>query len=188
MPDSWDMPRRSNVCHVGGREFEVDEPICALLFETRDGYERRDYCREHAPGEDCGAIARWVTHRPVPRTQKAVAFDRDATFSFFRRLPDADAQDVDDATPQKLQFRFVLALLLWRKKVLRFESSTTEAGRETWHFRAPHTDDEFHVARPDLDEDQMEALSRQLETLLSDPPAELSANLAESDRQEDPGE
>ena len=181
MSNQWEMPRRGNICSAEAHEFAVSEPIWALLFETKDGYERRDFCLAHAPDDACGEIARWLTRRPEPRAAKVQPFDREATFNFFKRL--ALQPEGAEISEQKLQFRFVLALLLWRKKVLKLESSDSAGDREVWCFRAPHADETFCVERPELAEDEIESLSQQLETLLADPPVEFVAAAADDDEE-----
>ncbi|MBI5866425.1 MAG: hypothetical protein HZB38_18295, partial [Planctomycetes bacterium] len=113
-------------------------------------------------------LAQWRTRRPLPTTQKVAPFDRETVLAFFRRLEKAE-------TPEQIQFRFVLALLLWRKKALKLADTITEADREIWRFTQAQTQDAHHVVRPDLDEEQMERLSRQLEQLLAGQSGELEA-------------
>jgi hypothetical protein len=174
LANEWDMPRRSDACAACGHGFEIDEVFRAFLFETRAGYERRDCCLtcpppdaggphsgpDRRPADENAAIGYWQTRRPAPAGKKVQPFDREAIYGFFRRLDDA-------AEPEKVQFRFVLALLLWRKRVLKFEGATRAAGREVWQYAAPAAGLTHHVERPDLDEEQLERLSGQLEQLLA---------------------
>jgi len=78
----------------------------------------------------------------------------------FRRLE-------DDQQPRKVQLRFLLALLLWRKKTLRLGHTEKTADGEVWEFVATATEDVHRVLRPALDEEHLEQLSAQLEQLLS---------------------
>lgn len=155
------MPRRADVCCTCSRAFDAGETLQVLLFEAAAGYERRDYCRACVPADaPAAALAAWKTRRPAVSERKAVPFDREAIFGFFQRL---DA----DAAAEKLQFRFVLALLLWRKRVLRFERAEPSDGGEVWHFAAPRGEPAFAVTRPELAEDELERLSEQLEAVLA---------------------
>jgi hypothetical protein len=162
----WQMPRRSNTCHLCGHEFAIGETFAVSLLEAAQGYDRRDYCQACAPAEELDRLATWKTTRREPATPKrGQPFDREAVFALFRQV--TTAQD-----PAQDQFRFVLALLLWRKKVLKFEDTVPADTGEVWRFRAPHTGDEFQVPHPPLDETEVEQLSRQVEQLLADPPAD----------------
>ncbi|MCA9243093.1 MAG: hypothetical protein KDA32_03995 [Phycisphaerales bacterium] len=153
------MPRRGDHCRVCGRGFAAGDHYRALLFETEQGYEREEVCLGCPPhGDDF--LASWRTHRPHPTGPQKVRLDLPAIFSFFEGLADA-------TEPEKVQFRFVLALLLWRKKALRLQDSNSADGVETWHFTRPKSEDRYQVARPALDDQRIEELSAQLEALLA---------------------
>ena len=86
-------------------------------------------------------------------------------YEFFRRLE-------ADPRPDQIQFRFVLALLLWRKHVMKLGRTLTIGEREEWEFSIPGSGEVHRVARPDLAEYELERLSGQLEQLLVLAPAE----------------
>jgi hypothetical protein len=155
----YEMPRRADHCAACQHPFEVGDVIQACLVETPTGYDRRDYCGHcEVPAEP--RIGLWRTHRRAPAVRhSSTVFDRQAALDFFRRLtPD---------TPERQQFQFVLALLLWRKKALVFESSRSDDQGETWRFAVPKSDEAFELPRPELDEQRMDQLGSQLELLLS---------------------
>lgn len=159
MAVEYEMPRRSEHCAACQHTFEIGDIIQACLVETPAGYDRRDYCeRCEVPAEP--RVGLWKTRRRAPASRKSsTAFDRQATLDFFRRLaPD---------TPEKRQFQFVLALLLWRKKALTFETSRSSDEGEIWRFAVAKSDETFDLLRPDLDEQRMDELGAQLELLLS---------------------
>jgi hypothetical protein len=164
----WEMPRRSEACAACRYEFVPGDGIQAYLFESPEGYERRDYCANCRPADEPFAVGSWKTRRPQPTARKTPTFDREALWRFFEQLEDAD-------TPERRQLRFVLALLLWRKKVLKFDRSETKDAREIWRFVAPQTGSAHTVERPDLDEERLERLGAQLETLLTGEVDDLAA-------------
>jgi hypothetical protein len=166
--DDWQMPRRAEACAACRRGFEPGEAIRAYLYEFPEGYERRDYCANCRPPDEPFAIGSWRTRRPEPTGRRRPSFDREAIYRFFERLEDAD-------TPQKQRLRFVLALLLWRKKVLKLDRSDTRDEIEVWQFVAPRTGETHTVQRPELDEEQLERLGAQLERLLVGEVGDLSA-------------
>ena len=168
MATDYQMPRPGKVCSACERAFEVEERFRACLYEIDEGYERRDYCARCAVPDAPAPVGSWTSRRPAPAARKVQPFDREAIFNFFRRLEDPD-------TPEKVQFRFVLALLLWRKKVLKLDRSTQEDEREFWEFGMKATGESHRVERPILAEDELERLSGQLEHLLSGQPGELEA-------------
>lgn len=164
MAQDWNMPRRGDHCRGCQRVFEPGDLYRALLFETEHGYEREELCLECPPRSD-DFLASWRTRRPLPTGPQRVRLDLPAVFSFFERLSDA-------TEPEKIQFRFVLALLLWRKKALRLQDTGMTENGEIWLFLRPKSDDRYEVLRPALDDQRIEELSEQLETLLSSGVAE----------------
>ena len=166
MKHDWNMARRAEACTACQHAFDVGETFQAFLYETPEGYARRDYCAACSPAAAQEAIGAWKTRRPELSAKKAAPFDREAMYTFFERLDDSDS-------PQRRQFRFVLALLLWRKKLLRLDQTVTEPAGEVWEFAAARNATTFRVPRPELDEEQLEGLSVQLEQLLAGSPAEL---------------
>ncbi|MGD8452224.1 MAG: hypothetical protein PVJ57_10435 [Phycisphaerae bacterium] len=160
MATEWQVTRAGRVCRQCERTFEVGEVFRAVLYETRAGYEREDYCQQCSPPADREPVGTWQAQRAAPTTAKTPSFDREAIYSFFMRLEDEDQ-------PEKVQFRFLLALLLWRKKVLKFRETAEANGRECWVFSVTGGDQTYRVVRPELDEAQLEELSSQLEQVLA---------------------
>jgi hypothetical protein len=162
----WTMPRRAEACCACQHPFAVGETFHACLYESASGFERRDYCTACPPAGDPPPLGSWRTRRPEPAAGRQAPFDREAVYGFFERLEDARGG-------QPAQFRFVLALLLWRKKVLKLEKTeSTEAG-EFWEFSVARGAAAHRILRPELDEAQLEQLSMQLEQLLAGQPGEL---------------
>jgi hypothetical protein len=173
--DDWQMPRRGEACEACQRSFEPAEPIQAYLYDTPEGYQRRDYCAACRPDDEASAIGTWRTRRPPAATKKTPSFDREAVYGFFEQLEDAQS-------PEKLQLRFVMALLLWRKKVLKFDGSDSRDGGEIWRFTTAGSGDKHVVERPELAENELERLGEQLEGLLTgefDDPSALALDSCE---------
>ncbi|MEW6250701.1 MAG: hypothetical protein AB1716_08625 [Planctomycetota bacterium] len=160
--------------------------------EHGGGFVRRDYCLRCSPPAEPAPLGMWRTRRPPAATRKTAPFDRAAIYALFERLDEAqagslpgdDAHDStapeflpctasdpaqeQDAIEKRVRLRFVLALLLWRKKVLRLERTLALADHEVWEF-VTRTGAVHRVPRPQLDEAQLEQLSVQLEELLAGP-------------------
>ena len=171
----WNVARHGEDCAGCGHTFDVHETFDAVLYPgKRQGFERLDYCTNCAPAEAPAPVGQWKARRPPPAEPKSQPFDREAMYEFFLRMDDA-------ATAEKQQFRFVLALLLWRKKLLKFDDTgVDDEGREVWNFKLPREGSVRSVVKPDLDEDQIETLSAQLEALLISGSAPVEAAAADS--------
>lgn len=164
MATEWQLSRRSDHCLGCKTALAPGSIYHAYLYEVGESYERRDYCTQCPPPADPPAVGFWRARRPAAgeAPPSATHFDREAVFAFFQRLGDPD-------TAEKRQFRFVLALLLWRRKVLKLNRTDppTDAQPEVWHFTAAHVAEQYRVERPDLSDDDASRLSAHVEKLLS---------------------
>jgi len=148
----------------------------------------REAAPPHAPllrGPEAEVFAFWRTRRPpLPSAeQRRLRFDAEVVFEFFRRLgADGDGQRVPagsaDAAPavgakpalasaERDQLRFVLALLLLRKKLLSFVSSRNRSGTE-WLKMAERKDPRrsYLVRNPELTDSQLERIKDRIGELL----------------------
>ncbi len=88
--------------------------------------------------------------------------DDQMLMTFFERLEKETDQE-------KVNFRFVLTLILMRKRLLKYDESRTEDGKEIWRLRIPgdkSADNKVEVVNPHLDEEQIEQLSSQIGEIL----------------------
>jgi hypothetical protein len=74
-----------------------------------------------------------------------------------RRLSDQD---------ERRHFRYLLALILTRKKILRFQTIRREGGNEFWVLRYPKEDLTFHVLNPKLTPEELEKTKAELNEIL----------------------
>lgn len=179
MARDWQMPRAGQHCAACAREFTPGETFRAVLYDHPQGFERRDFCLACELPAEPVALADWRTQRPAPTEKRAAAFDFEAAYRFFTQCEDAER-------PELIRFRFLIALLLWRKKGLKFERALTVGAREFWEFSTPATNERHRVCRPELADDELEVLGQQLESLLlgQGPPAELLSMTDNEERDE----
>jgi len=156
----WQMPPSTGQCAAGDRAFEPGDAFRAYLFATPGGYERRDYCLACAPPAGEAPIASWKARHAAPSAPRRRALDVETVYALFEGL-------AADGPPQQRQLRFVLALLLWRRRVLKLTDTVQEGEQEHWRFAAPSRGDLHVVERPPLAEEEIERLSAQLESLIS---------------------
>ncbi|GMV95690.1 MAG: hypothetical protein HRF43_19925 [Phycisphaerae bacterium] len=160
MATEWELARTSGRCALTGRVFGEGEAFFAALFETPAGFERRDYAPEAWSGPPEGCFCYWRGR--VPRR------DRKPTGLFIdpAMLTQIFVSLEDDPSEARQQFRFVLALLLMRKRLLRLEGSVRSEGREYWRMVLAADKSEHQVLNPRLTEERIAALSAQLTALL----------------------
>ncbi len=158
MTTEWEVPPPARRCATDGREFGVGELFRTILFQTDAGFERREYCLTCAPRGGEVVVGSWTARRAAPAERPRLDLP-----GLVRLLRSLDG----DAGADRARLRFVLALLLWRKKKLRLASSHETATGEVWLFEEPDSDQRFEIVRPDLDTDDLDRLSVQLEQLVS---------------------
>ena len=113
----------------------------------------------------------WKTTLPkVGQTVKKArpVLDFDNVLDFFKRLE-------GESGPQRVAFRYILALMLSRKKILvQSEKKKNEQGQAVQYYRekTAGADTLVHaVIEPDLSEEEIQALSAELGVLLGIAPA-----------------
>jgi hypothetical protein len=150
-------------CFVSGNAIEPGQKLMAALRETPTGFERLDISLDAWPGFDRkDVLAFWQTVMPSPQeTKKKLFVDDQVLCELFERL-------ATTTEPAKLNFRFVLGLILMRKRMIVYESSRTEQDREIWSVRFRGREDRLDLTNPKLDEQQVMEVSQQLGEILNE--------------------
>lgn len=148
-------------CYACGREIIPGEKLMAGLRETPAALERLDVCPACWEKFDRGGLLGfWQTTLPVASAKKPIFVDDGVLCELFERLADA-------AEPAKLNFRFVLGLILMRKRYLVYESTREAEGREIWSVRFKGREDHLDLVNPKLNEQQIGEVSSQLGEILN---------------------
>ena len=164
MGKDYDIAKMAGACTKCGRVLDEGEAYVAALAERGEDLERQDWCLacwDHNGGdESAGWYGQWRTSVPVRQQKKRLFVDHAMLLNLFHRLQ-------DDPMPVRVSFRFVLALVLMRKKLLVYESSARDdADREVWTMRQKGADQTFEVVNPQLDADKIAEVSGQLSEIL----------------------
>jgi hypothetical protein len=165
MPKDYEIARSAGACAACGRQLAAGEEFMAVLKETPEQLCREDYClkcwsAEGIEGAAASALGTWKTRIPQPREKKRLFVDDDLLVNFLERLSDADA-------PAKIAFRYVLALVLMRKKLLVYDrTEKLDDGSEVWKMHLKGDGRQYSVIDPKLDEDGIAEVSRQLGQIL----------------------
>jgi hypothetical protein len=157
----YDVPRPEGHCAATGRKIEPGEKFFAAIRETPEGIGRVDVLPEAWEGYDsAGVLAFWQTVMPAHEEKKKVFVDDEVLCTLFERLADA-------AEPVKVNFRFVLGLILMRKRLIVYEDARREDGRDVWVVRMKGKDERLLLTDPKLDEQQVTEVSQQLGEILN---------------------
>ena len=161
----YSVGRPHGLCHVTGRAIEPGEAYVAALRETPEGFERLEFVPEAwadwPAQEKAPLLAFWRTHMATREAEKRrLLVDDEILGELFRRLADV-------TEPEKLAFRFMLGLILMRKKKLVYEGNQATAdGRDVWRMRFRKEEEILEVVDPKLDESQLEEVGRQVGQIL----------------------
>jgi hypothetical protein len=158
----YEVARPHGRCSGCEGTIEPKAKFFAALRETQEGFERLDLCPGCWGGFDqASALAFWQAVMPEPQQKKRLFVDDEVLCGLFERLAEA-------TEPNKLNFRFVLGLILMRKRLLVYEQSRVEEDREIWSVRFRGRDDRLDLLNPKLDEQQVAEVSQQLGEILNE--------------------
>jgi hypothetical protein len=162
-PFSTDFPigHLSGQCAACCQPLQPGQVYYAVIWQQDEQYIRKDFDEKCWTAPPPDALGAWRAKVPVsqarPRPKHVPAR---LLMDVFERLGETDG-----AAPAKM--RFVLALLLMRRRLLRDGGLREEAGVQTWHMKRPADQVEFDVVCPPLSEQDTEELSQQMMDLLS---------------------
>lgn len=181
---NYEIPRTSGVCASTGRTLEPGETYYAVLVDVplqqqaeqphnSLGLARLDVSTQawEQGFRPDHLFSYWKSTVPEPNAKKKLFVDDSVLMNLLRRLADADQ-------PQRLAFRYVLALILMRKKLLRYDGVRKDDEQQDWWLLTPKADvakgrmgkwndeDTLMVLDPKLDESQIEQVTQQLGEIL----------------------
>lgn len=155
----WDIGRPLGECSGTGRQIQTGEEYYGALVETEQGLQRRDFSQEYWQQNEPSVYCHWKSVLPDADKKRKLFIDDEMLLSFFERLE-------NEQEPEKLDFRFVLTLVLMRKRILKYLGSKIENGTEIWKVRIVPAKTEAQVINPNLGEDQIEHLREQMGQIL----------------------
>lgn len=164
MSKDYNISRHTGQCCRCEKAFEPATEIVTTIWESEEDFERRDYCRpcwdDGRARADATPFGVWQTRVPSPREKKKLFIDDELLVNFFERL--AGEED-----PARISFRFVLALILMRKKLLVYDRSDRDPdGMEVWTMHLKGDDRKHEVVNPQMDEEKIAEVSDKLSTIL----------------------
>lgn len=183
MAAEWNFGRVGSCCAATGKPFAEGEKIIAAIYETtgEEIFVRRDFSldafratqgrlRLEEAGQEQEPYSHWQTAIRPKDSKKPIFVDSAVLVDFFERLE-------NETELRRLQFRYVLALILMRKRILRYESAQVGPdGIERWTMTLVHPVERCGdgplkrpctLLRPEIDETQLGQISEQLSSILA---------------------
>ncbi len=159
MAEAWHIARSTRKCAVSGAEIPRGTPFFSALIEGDDTFERRDYLAEAWGAVDKTLFfSYWKNKGGDAGEEKKQPVDYDRLLAFYDGLEGAEE-------PGKRLFRYVLALILVRRRRLRLEDAgRTEAGDRlvVYDRRSGRT---LEILAPEASREELEAVQAKLNEL-----------------------
>ena len=154
----FEVQRCTRHCATSGRELAEGEEFFSAIVAEGGQVQRLDYAIEGWQGSPPAAIAWWRSKMPTREARKSQLAPSEVLLELFASL--ADAAD-------KADMRYVMALLLVRRRILRLEDTETDAdGQEVLVLYCPRDESTHRVRSVMPDEQRTTEIQNELTALL----------------------
>ena len=151
---TYKIGKSGKACSSCATTFSPETSFHSALFEEEADWRREDFCTDCWGVGREGVFSHWLARIP-PSVQKKPTFDQDRVLTLF-------AQVSDEESPTRARLRYLLALMLVRKRVFKFVGSATN-GIRVLHVAS---DEEHLVEDPGLTAAEIEGARDELGRLL----------------------
>jgi hypothetical protein len=152
------LPNPTRRCSTTGKELRPGESYHGAVIEQGGRLARHDYAPEAWSGPPKDAVGFWQGRVPIDGPRRMV-IDDEVLLQCFHRTDDA-------ATGNAARLRFVLALLLIRRKRLKQTDSRTDDIGEVLILEEPKSNTRYEVRDPKLSSNELLAVQNEVFQLL----------------------
>lgn len=154
----FDVQRCTRQCAVTGRELQPNEPIYSTITVCGAEFVRQDYSVEAWTTPPAGILGWWKSHIPSAHTKRKHWAPNDVMLDMLEQL---------ETQPERQDVRYVLSLLLVRRRVLRHEETHLDgAGQEVSEFYCPRRETTYSITTVLPSNDRVDEIQRELSALL----------------------
>ena len=154
----YEIQRCTRSCTATGKELTPGEEFYSVLVAEGAELKRHDYSTDAWEGPPEGAIGWWKSQMPNPAARRVHWAPNDVMLHFFEQL---------ESQPDKQDMRYVLALLLVRRRVMRQEEREhDDQGGEVLVLYCPRRETTYRVPAVVPDPSRIEELQEELARLL----------------------
>lgn len=158
MQADWDIKSRGRQCSRTGREFADGEFFYTILVREGEGFRREDLCEEawNSRNDNIEPFSFWRSKYEPPAPPPPEPLPRDDAEGLLRRL-------IQENDPAHENVRYILALMLERKRVIRPLESTDDDMLVYEHMSTGET---LVLTNPRLSIDRIPEVQREVAALL----------------------
>jgi hypothetical protein len=158
MQSEWEIKSRAHTCTRTGKEFEPGEAFYTLLYKEKNGFRREDLSEDAwtARGEDDQPFSFWRSKYEPPAPPPPEPMKKDDAEGLLRSL-------IGNEDPGYTKVRYILALMLERKRILRPIEGNDPDILVYEHLKSGDT---FIIPNPHLTLEQIPDVQREVSALL----------------------
>ncbi len=133
----FQVQRFTRRCCETERQFEPGDTVYSVLLAQGGDVIRKDYSQQAWSGPPEGSIGWWKSQVPDAHAAKMHWAPNDVILHYFEQLEDC---------AEKADMRYVLALLMIRRRIVRLEDTETDDGQgEVFVLYCPRNEREYRV-------------------------------------------
>ena len=152
MATDFEIQGPTRTCAITGRTLSTGDRFYAVLTEEAGKFVRKDFAADAWQGPPAGIIAFWQGRVPASDKPRKPTFNDELLMDWFQHLS-------GNPEPSRMNFRYVVALLLMRRKRLKFEDVVrTDDGSHVLLVRDAKTGARSEIADPRLSEAEITAV------------------------------
>ncbi len=164
MNNEWSIQSRGNRCAVTEREFADGEFFYTLLYDEKLGFRREDLSEsafKERPADAPQPFSFWRTKYQAPPPAAPEALGKQTAEDLLRRY-------MEDQSPQNAKARYILALMLERKRQLKeVETKRSDDGSLMRIYEHSKTGEVFLIPDPQLRLDQVAEVQAEIAGMLA---------------------
>jgi hypothetical protein len=164
MLSEWEIKARSRYCARTQQAFDEGATIYTLLFRDRAGFRREDISekawQQIQEKESVAPFSFWKSKFQAPPPAAPEPMPKESVEELLRRV-------VSEDLPEHLNVRFVLAILLERKRTLKQVDIQESAEGKILIYEHVKTGEAFIIPDPQLRLDQLDSVQQEIYSLLA---------------------
>jgi hypothetical protein len=151
----YEVAPLTRLCSVTNRELQAGEAFFAALIDENGKFVRKDFAADAWNGAPPGAIAYWTGKVPTSERSRKPTFNDELLMEWFQHL-------AGNPEPSRMNFRYVIALLLMRRKRLKFEDVKKTNGPELLIVRDARNGTRYELPDPRLSEEEITTVQEEV--------------------------